>query len=125
MTWAQFVKRAHRLPGMVDRSSYGTPGLYVGKKFMARLREDNASVAIRCDLYSRDFLLQSDPAMFFLTEHYRDWPAILIRLSGALPQVVDEVLDGAWRMSAGKRAIAERDAKPKPKSKPKPKRKTR
>ena len=48
-TWAQVCKMARKLPGVEEGRSYGTPALHVCKKFMARLKEDGESIAIRID----------------------------------------------------------------------------
>ena len=69
------------LPGVELGTSYGTPAIKVKGKFMARLRnEAEGGLAIRCDFFDRQMLLQAAPEAFYLTDHYRDYPMILIRL---------------------------------------------
>ena len=111
VTWDALKKVAHAIPGVNEGSSYGTPALFVGKKLIARLREGASSVAVRTDPVSGDFLLRADPGMFFLTDHYREYPWILVRLAGARPEPLRELLEAAWRLVAGKRAIAGYDAR--------------
>lgn len=111
VTWRAVQTAARLFPGVESGLSYGTPALFVRKKLLARLREDDASVAVRTDPYSRDLLLRADPAMYFLTEHYRNYPWILVRLTGARIAPVRELLEAGWRLLATKRVIADFDAR--------------
>jgi hypothetical protein len=92
-------------------TSYGTPALHVRKKFLARLKEDGESVAIKIDFPDRDVLLELDPAAFYLTDHYRPYPAMLVRLSQVRRDLLEPLLEQAWRLQAPKslRAEATRD----------------
>ncbi len=103
---------AARLPGVEQATSYGTPSLHVRKKFLARLKEDGETIAIRVDLFDRDVLLQLDPAAFFLTDHYRDYPAMLVRLGQVRPQLLAELLEQAWRRQAPKKLVASHPPEP-------------
>jgi hypothetical protein len=54
------------------------------KKLLARLREDSDSlVMLGVPLDERDMLIESQPKIFYFTDHYRDYPIVLIRLSKA------------------------------------------
>lgn len=103
---------AARLPGVEQATSYGTPSLHVRKKFLARLKEDGETIAIRVDFLDRDVLLQLDPAAFYLTDHYRDYPAMLVRLGQVRPQLLAELLEQAWRRQAPKKLVASRSGAP-------------
>src|ERR1700732_2569302 len=70
---------AHALPGVVDGTSYGTPALKVGGKLFARQHQSGDCVVLRCALLDREILMQSAPDAFFITDHYRDYPWILLR----------------------------------------------
>jgi len=80
LSWPELCGYAATLPGVAQGTCYGTPALYVRKKFMARLKEDGDSVAIKLDFADRDVLLEADPRAFYLTDHYRPYPAVLMRL---------------------------------------------
>jgi len=99
-----------RLPGVVLGTSYGTPALHVQRKFLLRLKEDGESVAIRVPMDARDVLLEADPRVFFITDHYRGYPAILFRLSEIRPTQLDDLLELAWRSVAPRRLVATFDA---------------
>src|SRR5467141_2288358 len=110
-TWSTLCKLARELPGVEQGTSYGTPALHVRKKFLARLKEDGESVAIKIDFPDRDVLLELDPAAFYLTDHYRPYPAMLVRLSQVRRALLEPLLEQAWRLQAPKslRAKATRD----------------
>ena len=101
-TWSTLCKLATKLPGVVEGTSYGTPALHVRKKFLARLKEDGESVAIKIDFADRDVLLELDPAAFYLTDHYRPYPAMLVRLSLVRRDLLVPLLEQAWRLQAPK-----------------------
>lgn len=97
------------LPGVEEGPCYGTPGFRVRRKFLARLREDGESLAVRCSFDERDFRMQADPAAFFTTDHYRGYPAVLVRLPKVHRLDLRAVLELAWRLRAPKRLVAEHD----------------
>ena len=101
-SWAGVCKLALRLPGVTEGTSYGTPALHVCRRFLARLKEDGETMAIKMDFADREVLLQMAPRIFFLTDHYRPYPAILVRLAKAPAGLVAQVLEQAWRFQAPK-----------------------
>jgi len=105
-SWQRICADALRLPGVEQGTSYRTPALYVRQKLLARLREDNETVAVRAEFLDRDVLLAADPATFFLTDHYRAHPWVLIRLAKARHASALEVLEQAWRRVAPRRLVA-------------------
>jgi hypothetical protein len=101
-TWATVCRLAMKLPGVEQGVSYGTPALRVRKRFLARLKEDGESMAIRLDFADRDVLIELDPAAFYLTDHYRPYPAVLVRLKRVRRDVLERLLEQAWRQQAPK-----------------------
>lgn len=107
MTFDALRRQGLRLPGVEAGTSYGTPALKVKGKFLLRLREDGETVAVKVPFDERDLLLAADPEVFYLTDHYRGYPAILVRLSAVRPDQLDDLLELAWRFVAPKRLLAE------------------
>jgi hypothetical protein len=109
--FARISKFALALPGVEARSSYGTPGLYVGKKFMARLRDDDYDTMVLKPVEDDEqrFLMETQPDVFFLTQHYVGYPTILIRLSKVDPAQLEELVEQSWRRLATKKMLAEHD----------------
>jgi hypothetical protein len=110
VTFGKVVELGLKLPGAEEGLCYGTPGLRVKGKFLLRLREDSASVAIRISMDDRDILLQADATVFYITDHYRGHPAILFRLAAIREDQLADLLELAWRFVAPKRLVAEFDA---------------
>jgi len=103
---------ARKLPGVEESSSYGTPGLKVKGRFMCRLRtEAEGALAIRCDFLDRQILLQADPQVFFVTDHYLNYPMILVRLEKIRLSALPDLIERAWRMVAPPKLVTEFDAR--------------
>jgi hypothetical protein len=94
------------LPGVVEGTSYRTPAFRVAGRYFFRLREDGATLALRIDFDTREALLQANPKAFFITDHYRGYPAILVRLATVRRAELQAVLKQAWRQIAPKRLAA-------------------
>jgi hypothetical protein len=80
--------------------------LHVEGRFLARLKEDGQTMAIRMEFADRDVLLEMDPTVFYLTDHYRPYQAVLVRLEKAPPSLVRQVLRQAWRFQAPRALVA-------------------
>jgi hypothetical protein len=99
------------LPGVEESTSYGTPSLKVKGKIMARLRtEADGALALRCDFVDRQILLQADPRAFFVTDHYLNYPMILVRLRRVRRSALPDLIERAWRMVAPPKLIADFEA---------------
>jgi hypothetical protein len=55
-------------------------------------------------------LCESGPRVFYFTDHYRDYPTVLIRLSKATRSHVEPLLRRRWRALASKAAVKRFDA---------------
>jgi hypothetical protein len=100
---------AMALPEVQEGTWYGTPGFHVRKKFFLRLKEDGETLVLRINLFERGYLLDAEPDAFFITDHYRDWPAVLARLPAVTPGRLRERIEDAWRMMAPRRLVDELD----------------
>jgi hypothetical protein len=101
---------AKALPEVVDSTSYGTPALKVRGKLLGRLHQDGACFVLRADLLDREILIQSDPAVFFITEHYRNYPWILVRFLTVDPEALPDLMERAWRLVAPKSLVKKYDS---------------
>jgi hypothetical protein len=103
LTFATVRQIGLALPGMEEATSYGTPALKVKGKLVARLKEDGETLVVRMDFLDRDAAMELDPQTFFITDHYRNYPAVLVRLASVGRERLREVLEQAWRRSAPKK----------------------
>jgi hypothetical protein len=99
------------LPGVGLGTSYGTPALRVGKKFMCRLREDNETLVLKpVDEVQQRFLMETQPDVFYKTPHYEGYDAILIHLSRVDEAQLRDLLDEVWQRLATKSLLKARGA---------------
>ena len=77
--FAKLLAAADGLPDVVETTSYGTPWLKVRKKFLCRVK-DGATVVVMCPLEEKEMLIEAAPEFYFETDHYKGWPAILVRV---------------------------------------------
>jgi hypothetical protein len=106
MTFDDVRKIALTWPEVEDGTSYGTPALKVRKKMLVRLRDDGDSLVMPgVPIDERDMLVESQPKVFYFTDHYRDYPMVLIRLSKTKRSTVEPLLRRQWRALASKKAV--------------------
>jgi hypothetical protein len=104
---AQTARRlALELPSAVEGPCYGTPGYRVKGKLFARLHEDGATVVVGVDRDTREGLMQANPAAFFITDHYRNYDWMLVRLAAVTCNELSDMLRLAWSRKAPKRLVA-------------------
>ena len=92
-------KLASRLPGAIEEPSYGTPGFKVRKKLFARLHQKEDAIVVRIEPDARERLLSTDPMTFYITDHYVNYPWVLVRPTASTEEF-RQLLENAWRMVA-------------------------
>ncbi len=101
---AQFKNIALAFPGAVEGTSYGSPAILVVKKFFTRLRpEDNSLVLFVGSIDERDMLMEAEPKLFHITEHYRNYPTVLARLDKLDAARLKGMLERRWRQICPKK----------------------
>ena len=106
--YRRYLKVALQFPGTEASTSYGTPSVKVGGKVLSRLRtEAEGALALHCDLIDREMLLQADAEVFFITDHYRNYPMILVRLDKVRADALPDLVERAWRMRAPAKLVKE------------------
>jgi len=116
----RYLKIALALPGAEAVTSYRTPGVKICGKVFSRWRtEAEGALAIRCDFLDRQILLQTQPEVFFLTDHYLNYPMILVRLDKISKAVLMDVTERAWRLVAPAKLVKQHDARQTSTDKPK------
>jgi hypothetical protein len=110
VTFHRVREVALALPGVEDGTSYGTPALKVRGKLLVRLKEDCETIVLMVDFEVRDMLMKADPGTFYITDHYRGYPAVLVRLASVDPKDLPVLLEQAWRSKAPRQLVASFDA---------------
>ena len=105
MTFDDVRTLAITWPEVTDGTSYGTPALKVRKKLLVRLREDGETLVMPgVPQDERDMLVARMPNVYYLTDHYRDYPIVLITLPNAKRGDVEPLLRRHWFSLASKSA---------------------
>lgn len=97
---------AQTLPGAEESTSYGTPAFKVKGKLFARQHQDGESLVVGVDFDEREEMMSAAPEKFYITDHYLNYPWMLVRLSKVRPDELRDLLIGSWRRVAPKNLAA-------------------
>jgi hypothetical protein len=121
VTEADLKTIALSFPGAKEETSYGQPAFKIEKKFFTRLRKEDASLVWIVDsIDERDALLEMDPKTYFITDHYKNYPSVLVRIAKIDKAMLRKMLERRWRAIAPKKFLKALEA---PTALPKKKRK--
>jgi hypothetical protein len=93
------------LPDVEAATRYdGSPVLKLGGCFMAGLAThpsaEQGTLVVRVDFEEREWLLEDAPETYYLTDYYRKYPLVLVRLSRVDPDALHDLLSVSWRLTA-------------------------
>jgi hypothetical protein len=111
--WNTIQQLMSVFPGTEESTSYGTPAFKVKKKLLLRLKEDGITLVIHTD--DRDIWLDDDPNVFFVTEHYFNYPFVLVRLDKIKKTKLREIITQSWKEIAPNSLLKEYEQQPKKK----------
>src|ERR1700723_984674 len=116
ITFDTVRKLGPAFPNVEESTAYGQPALKINGNLMACLPSHHSaepnSLAVRMDFADRAELLAAAPEIYYITDHYVDYNAVLVRMSRVSPEVLRDLLGmahkfvtrkAAHRSSAGKR----------------------
>jgi hypothetical protein len=110
--WDSVMAFALTLPDTEQSTSYGKPAVRIrGKAFVYPGRE-RGSFAIASPLVEKELLMETDPDIFWETDHYRGWPAVLVRYDSSDGERIENVIIRAWWDRASKAQRAEFGLRP-------------
>jgi len=89
------------LPGVEVGTAYGAPALKLRGKLVAclpthRSAEPN-SLAVRIEFDKRSVLMASAPGTYYLKDHYRNHPVVLVRMSCIGLDELRNLLKMSWQ----------------------------
>ncbi len=95
------------LPGVEATTRYdGSPVLKVGGCFMAGLAShpsaEPATLVVRIGVEERALLLEDAPETYYITDYYRQYPLVLVRLSRIDRDALHDVLTVSRRLTVAK-----------------------
>jgi hypothetical protein len=92
VTYDTVRRAALALPNVKESTSYGTPALKVSGELFVRLHQDLDKIVLKMPFDRREELMAGDPETYFITDHYREYPWILVRLSKVHPDALPDLL---------------------------------
>jgi len=99
---------AQTLSGAEESTSYRTPAFKVKGKLFARQHQDGESLVIPTSFEAREEMMNTAPEKFYITDHYLNYPYMLVRMSKVNVDELRDLLTGAWRRVAGKSLVTGR-----------------
>lgn len=100
---------ARRFPGVQEGISYGTPAFRARGKFFARMYDDGTALVLKVGEIEQEFLIHAEPETYFITDHYRGTPYVLVRLAEISPAEFRDRFEQSWWLVATKRDISAYD----------------
>ena len=102
------------MPDVIETTAYGMPAFKAGKRRfavqpIARPDVEPNSLGVHIGFEERDRLMAARPDVYYLTDHFRPYPGVLVRLSNVSRTELRELLAAAWRL-AMEGAAAEEEA---------------
>ncbi|MGC2831734.1 MAG: MmcQ/YjbR family DNA-binding protein [Candidatus Acidiferrum sp.] len=89
------------LPDVEEGTAYGAPALKVRGKLLACVpthrSAEPGSLAVRIGFDDRAELLAAAPDVYYVTNHYLNYTAVLVRLSRLTPDVLPDLLGTAHK----------------------------
>jgi hypothetical protein len=110
ITFEEVREFASALPEVEERTSYGTAAFFVRKKLFARMKEDGESLMVKLNFDERELLISDNPEVYYMTDHYTNYPGVLVRLAAVDPDELRDLLLEAWSLAAPKRVLAAYEA---------------
>jgi hypothetical protein len=96
-------KAALGLPEVVDSTTYGSPALKVRGALLACIPTHKSaepdSLVVRLGFDRREELIAAAPDIYYLKDHYRSYPVVLVRLTRVHPDALRDLLGMAWRFA--------------------------
>jgi hypothetical protein len=97
---------AAEMPGVEESTTYGSPCFKACGKLMTCIAIHSSaepdSLAVRVGFDGRAEMIADDPAVYYLTDHYVNYPFVLVRMKRIQPGPLKDLLSLAWRLTTAK-----------------------
>jgi hypothetical protein len=75
---------ALKLPDVEEGTTFGYPAFKVRGKVFAwfpkKKEVEEGSLGVRMSILEREYRIEAEPALFYVTPHYKDYPSVLARV---------------------------------------------
>jgi len=101
------LEAARALPDVERSTTWGASALKVGGRLLAcqaihKSAEPN-SIVVKVPMGERDELIAAEPDVYYVTEHYVNYPSVLVRLSKINRDALRDLLGMAYRFVDAKK----------------------
>jgi hypothetical protein len=107
-------KIALGLSDVEESTAYGASAFKVRGKLLACTPVNKSaepdSLMVRIDFAHRAELLAASPDVYYLPDHYVNYPSVLVRLARIHPDALQDLLGMAWRFVTAKTPSGNRTA---------------
>lgn len=121
LTKAEARKVMLAIPGTDERPWFNQPSVFIHDRFLAKTHHKEDAVTLQVgSMEMRDMMLEAEPKLFYITDHYRKFPFVPVRLSALTAKTLKGLLVGRAAQLAAMPAIKRRpkkDVKKKPTTK--------
>lgn len=101
-----------KLPEVTESTMYGAPALKVRGELLACMSSHKSaepgSLVVRVGFDQRDGLLADAPQTYYITDHYMNYPSVLVRLSRIGKDELRDLLGAAWRFVTSQKSRKKR-----------------
>ena len=113
LTKAEARKVMLAIPGTLERLWFNQPSIFLHDRFLAKTHHKEDAVTLQVgSMEMRDMMLEAEPELFYITDHYRKFPFLLVRLSALTRTVLKQMLVGRATQLAAMPPIRRRPKKP-------------
>src|SRR2546423_11599177 len=95
LTKAEARKLMLAIPGTDERLWFNQPPVFIHDRFLAKTHHKEEAVTLQVgSMEMRDMMLEAEPELFYITDHYRKFPFVLVRLSALTKKILKDMLVG-------------------------------
>jgi hypothetical protein len=88
---------AMKLPDVEEGATFGFPAFKVAGKafawFPKKKEVEPGSLGVRMSILEREYRIAANPAAFYVTPHYFDYPSVLVRVEALTAKELKELLE--------------------------------
>lgn len=100
VTYDTVRRLALTLPNTEEGTSYGTPAVKVKGKLLLRLHDVGDKIVLKMPFDRREELMAGDPETYFITDHYQNYPWVLVSLAKVPAEALRDLLLTAHRAAS-------------------------
>ena len=105
LTRTEARKIALAVEGATEGPYFGKPAVFVAEKFLTRVHTQEDAVVLNIgSMEMRDVMLEAEPKLFYITDHYKSFPYLLARLSKLDKATLKELLNARLLQIEAKKA---------------------